>query len=253
MNASIVGIIAFACTFLGTLFGMWLRTHLPQQHLSTESGDTIKVGIGLIATMTALVLGLVTASAKSAFDTVDMAVRNAAIDVLTLDRLLARYGPETKEIRKGFQSVIVRRIDMIWPRDSSHPIQLDPSQSMTQAEQIVDRIRALTPHDAAQQSLQSRAVELGESLLKARWMVEAGESQSIPVPFLVILLFWMTIIFTSFGLFAPRNLTVLAVLFVCSLSVSSALFLVLELDGPFEGLIKVSPAPLRYAASRLDK
>ena len=68
-----------------------------------------------------------------------------------------------------------------------------------------------------------------------------------------MLLFWLTITFTSFGLFAPRNVTVLAVLFFCALSVTSALFLVVEMDGPFDGLIKASADPLRYAHAHINQ
>jgi hypothetical protein len=103
MNPSIVGMIVVACSFGGALLGLWLRTALPEQHLDAESRDTVKVGIGLIATMTALVLGLVTASTKSAFDAVDTAVKQTAIELLALDRILARYGSETGEIRQGLQ------------------------------------------------------------------------------------------------------------------------------------------------------
>ena len=118
MNPTIVGIIVFALTFGGALLGMWLRTLLPEHHLNAESKDTVKVGIGLIAMMTALVLGLVTASAKSSFDAVDSAVKQTAIEILVLDRTLARYGSETGEIRKRLQHAVGARIGMIWPQDS---------------------------------------------------------------------------------------------------------------------------------------
>jgi hypothetical protein len=92
-----------------------------------------------------------------------------------------------------------------------------------------------------------------EATLQARWLLFAGGESAIPLPFLVVLLFWLTITFTSFGLFAPRNVTVLAVLFVCALSVTSALFLVVEMDGPFDGLIKASADPLRYAHAHINQ
>ena len=234
---------------------MWLRTLLPEHHLDAESRDTVKVGIGLIATMTALVLGLVTASAKSSFDAVDSAVKQTAIDILALDRILARYGSETGEIRKGLQRALGARIDMIWPQGSSKPANLDPMRSGAgaEAERLADAIRALKPRDDSQRALQSRALDLAEALLQARWLVLAGTETSVPVPFLVILLFWLTITFASFGVFAPRNATVLAVLFVCALSVSLAVFLVLEMDAPFDGLLKVSADPLRYAYAHLNQ
>jgi hypothetical protein len=255
MEPTVVGIIVFALTFGGALLGMWLRTVLPEHHLDTESKDTVKVGIGLIATMTALVLGLVTASAKSSFDTVNTTVKQTAVEILALDRVLARYGPETGEIRSGLQRGVGARIDMIWPQGSAKPAKLDPIQSgaATIAEGLADAIRGLKPRDDAQRALQSRALDLTEALLQARWLVFAGTETSIPLPFLVILLFWMTIAFVSFGLFAPRNATVLVVLFVCALSVGSAVFLIMELDRPFDGVLSVSADPLRYAYSHLNQ
>ena len=128
MNPTLVGAIVFACTFGGALLGFWLRDEVPE-HLSTPSlRDTVKHCIGLVATMTALILGLIIASAKSSFDAVDVAVKSSATDVLTLDRLLARYGPETRELRGALQHAVARRIDMIWPTGSSRPVQLDPSR-----------------------------------------------------------------------------------------------------------------------------
>jgi hypothetical protein len=254
MNPTVVGSIVFACTFGGALLGMWLRTALPKHHLDAESKDTVMVGIGLIATMTALVLGLVTASAKSSFDAVDAAMKGTAAEILALDRVLARYGPEAGVIRKGLQQAIEARIEMLWPRDSSD-LKLDPIRSgaASQAEGLADAIRRLQPRDDSQRALQSRALDLTESLLQARWLVVAGAESSVPPPFLGILLFWLSITFGSFGLFAPRNGTVLVVLFVCSLSVGSALFLVLEMDAPFHGFLRVSADPLRYAYAHLNQ
>jgi len=247
--------IVFASTLGGALVGNWLRTTLPEHHLNDQSRDTVKLGIGLIATMTALVLGLVTASAKSSFDAVDTAVKHTAMDILTLDRLLARYGPETGEIRGALQHALASRIDMIWPQSSSRPVHLDPIRSgaASEVEKLADGIRGLTPRDDSQRSLQSRALDLAEALLQARWLYFAGGGTSVPLPFLVVLLFWLMITFASFGLFAPRNATVLVVLFVCALSVGSAVFLILEMDGPFDGLLKVSADPLRYAHAHLNQ
>ena len=91
--------MTFVCTFGSALAGTFVRTWLPPTHLSKESQDVVRLGIGLVATMTALLLGLVTAAARSTFDTQDAALRNSAATILTLDRHLARYGPETKPTR----------------------------------------------------------------------------------------------------------------------------------------------------------
>jgi hypothetical protein len=252
MNPTIIGIIVFTCTFGGTLLGMGLRRILPGHHLSNDSKDTVKVGIGLIATMTALVLGIVTASAKSSYDAVDSAVKKSATDILNLDRYLARYGSETGDIRKGLKRAIGARIDMIWPQGASKRADLNP-MGYGESEGLTDAISALKPRDDSQRGLQSRALDLAEQLLKERWLVLAGTGTSIAVPFLVVLLFWLTITFVSFGLFAPGNTTVLLVLFVCALSVAGAVFLILEMDAPFEGLVQVSGDPLRYAYAHLNQ
>jgi hypothetical protein len=252
VNASVVGIIVFACAFGGALLGMWLRKALPEHHFDAESRDTVKVGIGLIATMTALVLGLVTASAKGSFDEMNTAVKQFAIQVLALDRALARYGPETGVIRQGLQQAIEARIDSIWPSESSTPVSLDPLGGQ-KAEGLSDAIMRLQPQDESQQVFQSQALDLGEAILQERWLVIADAGTSIPLPFLTILIFWLTITFISFGLFAPWNGVVLTVLFVCALSVGSSVFLVLEMDGPFEGLLKASADPLRAAVAHMKQ
>jgi hypothetical protein len=127
MNPTKIGIVTFAFAFGGVVLGIWLRSALPKHHLDVESKDSVKLGIGLIATITALILGLVTASAKTAFDAVDGAVKETAVQLLTLDRLLARYGPETGQIRTGLKQAVGERINMIWPQDSSRPVSLDPT------------------------------------------------------------------------------------------------------------------------------
>jgi hypothetical protein len=152
------------------------------------------------------------------------------------------------------QHAIGARIDILWPQGSSKPANPDPilSGAVPEAERLPDALRGLKPRDDSQRALQSRALDVTEALLQARWLLLAGTETSVPVPFLIILLFWLTITFASFGLFAPPNATVLSVLFVCALSVGSAVFLVLEMDAPFEGLLRVSADPLRYAYAHLN-
>ncbi len=253
MNPIAMAIIVFACAFGGALVGIKLQAILPEHHLSKESSDTVKIAIGLIATMTALVLGLVTASAKGTFDAMDMAVKQGAANALSLDRLLARYGPETATIRKGLMRMVAKRIDQTWPQDRSRQPQLDPFYISPEGELLVAQIRALLPRTDEQRGLQSRAVDLGESLLASRWAVGASLGTSIPFAFFSILLFWLTITFASFGLYAPPNAVVVSALFMCALSVAGAVFLILEMDQPFGGLITVSPEPLKYALSHLGQ
>jgi hypothetical protein len=252
MSPAGIGFGVFVCTFGGVLLGMAVRRRLPEYHLDPDSRDTVKLGVGLIATMTALVLGLITATAKGTFDATETAVRHVAMETLTLDRVLARYGPETREFRTALRDSLARRVEATWPRDGSRPSAGDPWSGAESAERLLDRIRALTPQTEAQREYRAQAVELSESLLEFRWR-SAGEASSIPVPFLAILVFWLAVTFTIFGILAPGNGTVYSILLICALSVSSAVFLVLEMDGPFDGLLRVSPDALYYALEHLGR
>jgi hypothetical protein len=253
MKPTLIGFIAFAFAFGGVMLGNWLRTVLPEHHLHDESRDVIKLGTGMIATMSVLVLGLVTASAKSSFDAFDRAVKDTAMQLLALDRGLARYGPDTQEIRKGLKEALSERIDAVWPSDSSKVASLDPTTAeATRFEALADAIRSLKPRDDLQRALQARTVELAEGLLQTRWLVVAGTEASVPTVFLVILFFWLTEIFTTFGMFAP-NRSAIAILFVSALSIGGALFLIIEMDGPLDGVLRVSPDPLRFAYTHINR
>ncbi len=166
MNPTLIGMLVFVCTFGGALFGIWLRAILPEHHRNNESKDTVKVGIGLVATMTALVLGLVTASAKQSFDELDAAIKHAAAQVLSLDRALARYGPESAEARQALHDGMVQRVEFTWRQDTRQPAQLPTPELIRAGEGIITLVRHLSPRDDDQRWLQSRALELGEGLLK---------------------------------------------------------------------------------------
>lgn len=252
MHPTVIGMIVLGCTFGGVLLGMRLRTALPDQHLSGDTRDTIKLGIGLVATVTALVLGLLTASAKSTFDALDATVKHSAAGLLSLDRTLARYGPETADIRSRLKQLVAQRVDDIWQRGKSGKPGFDPALTAREIEHLSAAIHHLTPKTDEQRVLKVRAVTAAESLLDTRWIVVAGLTAPVPLAFLAVLVVWLTITFTTFGMLAPRSGTMLLVLFVCALSVSCAIFLVLEMGSPFDGLITVSPGPMDYALSHMN-
>jgi Protein of unknown function (DUF4239) len=245
--------LTFACAFGGALLGAYIRSLLPPSHLSKESLDVMRLGMGLVATMTALLLGLVTASARSAFDSQDAALRASAANILTLDRLLARYGPETADAREVIRKAVSFRIESTWPTDGSRGTGLAHTMAATELERIEDQILQLSPATDAQRWLKSESLKLSEEVLKARWRLLGSQGGSVPLVFLVVVISWLTVTFGSFGLYAQPNASVLAILFLSAVSVAAAVFLILELDGPFDGLIKVSSGPLRYALAQLGK
>ena len=253
MSAIGLATLTFVCAFGGALVGGYVRSLLPPTHLSKESQDVMRLGMGLVATMTALLLGLVTASARSAFDSQDAAIRTSAANILTLDRLLARYGPETVPIRDGLKKGLAFRIEMTWPADGSSNLDLQPTEATSAIEDIENRILQLTPATETERWFKSESLKLSEDVTKTRWRVLGSMGRTVPVVFLAVVVFWLTVTFTSFGLYTQSNASIVAVLFVAAFSVAAAVFLIMELDGPFDGVIKVSSAPLRYALSQLGQ
>jgi len=248
-----IALIVFVCIYCGALLGMFLRYRLPAHHLRESSKDVIKLGIGLVATMTALVLGLLIATAKSSFDTQDEAIKHTSAKILLFDHLLSIYGPETQETRDLLRRIVAARVNATWPEDRFQDVKLDVPESTVATYGIEARILQLSPNNDAQRWLQTEALRIGTDITETRWFLLGSQGRSISLPFLVVVVFWLTIIFGSFGLIAPRNATVIAFLFLCALSVTASIFLILEMDQPFEGLIRVSSTPLRYTLSHLGQ
>jgi hypothetical protein len=251
MNAINISIISFAFIFGGVLLGILLHKVLPVQHLSPESRDVVKLGMGLVGTVSALVLGLLVASAKELYDTQSTELTEMSAKLVLLDRVLAHYGDETKESRDLVRKVSTQTLDNMWSKGPAPPPSFGgPS---VQNEIIYDKIQELSPKDDEQRSLQTQALTLVMSLAETRWLMFAQRAASVSMTLLGILVFWLTITFISFGLFAPRNLTVIGSMFFSALAVSGAILLILEMSSPYSGFIQVSKAPLRAAISRLSQ
>src|SRR5262245_41018179 len=246
-----IALMTFVLTLGSAVLCARLRDRLPPQHLTKESQDVVRLGMGLVATMTALLLGLVTAAARGTFDSQDDAIKNSAANILTLDRHLARYGPETRTTREFLKQAVAFRLAATWP-EYGPAAGVEVNLSTPPVEELQNQLLALTPQNDTQRWLKSEALKLSEELLKMRWRV-LGSSRAIPNAFLAIVIFWLTVTFASFGLYAPRNATVLSVFVLAAISVAAAIFLVMELDGPLDGVIKVSGAPIRYALDNLGQ
>ncbi len=253
MSPFVTATIICACVLAGTWFGLLLRERLPGHHLSAESKDVVRLGAGMIATMAALILGLMTASAKGAFDAEDAAIKQISANLLSLDRALANYGPETQELRGALRRIVELRLEVTWPEERGQDALLEVPQSTPVVEGVERQIVNLPESTPEQRAYKSQALALATQLLQTRWVVFGARQSSIPTPFLVIVVFWLAVIFASFGLFAPRNKTVIAVLVLCAFSVAASLFLILEMDRPFGGLMTVSSAPLRFALEHMGQ
>jgi hypothetical protein len=254
MDPFAVSGIAFACILGGTFLGMILRALLPEEHLSADSKEVIKLGMGLIGTMTALVLGLLIASAKSSYDTQRNGLAQLSANVIWLDRILAHYGMESKDARALLRASVADLLQRTWPREDPQAEQTEVKrETVGRYEGIFDKIQELAPKTDAQRALQTQAQNTAWDTGRMRLLLAAQKGGSIPTPFLVLLVCWLALILASFSLFAPRNATTILTLLVCALAVSSAVFLILELDQPFQGVLQIPSAPLRNALSQLGR
>ena len=251
MRPITISLIMFACVFGGALLGILLHASLPQHHLAADSKDIVKLGMGLVGTMSALVLGLLVASAKGSYDAQSAELTQMSANIALLDRVLALYGPETKETRDLLRGAVSRMLDQMWSKDGTSA----SSQAPTSAggEILYEKIQGLAPKNDSQRSLQGQALNIAMDIGKTRWLMYEQAITSVSMPLLIVLVLWLTVIFVSFGLFAPFNATVVSSLLVSALSVSGAIFLILEMYGPYSGLIQISSAPLRAAIAHLGQ
>ena len=254
MSALAVASIVFVCVFVGALFGMYLRRLLPGSHLSEDSKDVVRLATGLVATMAALVLGLLVASAKGSYDTQKSGLDDITANVTLLDRTLAQYGPSAQEARAILRTTLAGAIARLWPADASQMPTLGAAETTAGGESLYAHVLALVPATDAERALQAQALRIATELAHGRLLLIAQQETAPVSPlFLVILTSWLAVLFVSFGLFAPRNATVVTAFLISALSVSGAIFLILELERPFGGVIQISSAPLRNALEHLGE
>ncbi len=249
MSPLALSCVIFVLTLGGIAFGTFTRRALPKHHLSKESQDAVRLGAGLIATIAALVLGLLIATAKGSFDTQSTQVKQIIADIILLDNLLAQYGPEARPVREQMRTTIGPFADRLWREKQENTARM--FEFSAAGEKIYLDIQTSSPQNDLQRSLQARAAQISTDLAQTRLLLFVESDNLIPAPFLAILVFWLVIIFASFSLFSELNLTVLAFLSLFALSASCALFLILELSQPFTGLMMISSAPVRNALGPL--
>jgi hypothetical protein len=231
--------------------GMFLRVALPQHHLSADTKETVKLSMGLVATMTALVLGLLVASAKGSYDAQRGQLIQMAAKFAFLDRVLSNCGPDAPEARVQLRMSVERVIARIWPEDKSRQTELAPSASSGQA--VYEAIQKLSPQTDAQRTAKAQALQITVELGQMYWVLYQQAGTAISKPLLIVVVFWLAMIFLSFGLFTPRNATAITALMASALSVCAAIFLLLELDHPFTGLIEISSEPMRNALEYIGR
>jgi hypothetical protein len=240
-------------TFGGALLGMAIRARLPESHLDKDSKEVIGVATGLLAALAALVMGLLVASAKAEFDAQEAGFQELAANIVLLDSMLAHYGPETADARVALKGAVATMILRIFPNERHDSSGLKSTEITTQGNRVYAAIRNLTPHDDAQRTVQEQMLQTSADVARTRWLLSEEHDSASLLPFVVVLVIWLTVIFVSFGLFAPPNAAVVATLLVCALSTAIAVLLIVDLNWPAAGIIQITSTPLRFAESQLGR
>lgn len=253
MSSIIIALVVLACVVGAAVVGFLLNVVLPSHHLNAESKDSVKMAIGVLGTLTALVLGLLVGTAKNSYDAKAAGVTQVAADIILLDRVLAEYGPEASQTRSAFREAVVRRLKALWTGEGINRSSVGGFEAPVAIDNLARRLRELKPGSDDQRALQSQALAITSELARTHLLTIAQAGGTIPTAFLFILTSWLIIMFAGLGVLTPRNATAWATVFLCALSVTAALFLILELDTPYGGLIRISDAPIRLVFEQLGR
>lgn len=251
MNSTAVGWVGLASSFGAALGAMAVRRRFPSQHLEGDSKDVLKLVLGFITTLTAMVLSLLISSGYSAYQSQKAELQQLSVHIAQIDRALADFGPDTMGLRGRFRDMVAATIARVWPTSEEGP-PLHAALSMQQdGEALFSGIANLVSKTEVQRLTQSRALELLERFGETRRILIAQSQGTLSWPLLFLLMSWITLLFFGFGLFTGYNTTVGAALFVGSFSVAGAIFLIVELNQPYGGWMQISSAPLRAALAQM--
>lgn len=224
---------------------------VPESHLGADAKDVVRLSTGLIATMAALVLGMLVSSAKTSYDERKNEVAEMSAEILTIDRMLARYGPETNELRAEFRKTVEFGLDRVWPNERSRQVDLRPTD---RGETLSNELDLLTPKNDRQAAIKAQVTSMVVTLRQTQLLLFLKtEQNAVPLPLLLVVVAWLAAIFLSFGLFAAPNSTTVVALALSALAVSASIFLILEMYTPFRGVLRISPRPIIEALSQMGR
>lgn len=243
MRPEVVGFVTFLLLGAAAVLGVRIRRMLPGHHFDTDARETVRTAMALVSVMAALVLGLLVASTKEAYDTKRAEVTQMASRVILLDRLLQDYGPDAAPATAALQHATRSTLQNLWPGRSDVGA-VDPSAAW---DALLISVYRLAPKDEAQSTLKAQASRIATELGQLRWLLYTQAETSFAHPMLIVVVAWLAILFLSIGVFAPVNSTVMTAILLAAVSAGGAIYLILELDRPFGGLIHISNASLRTA------
>ena len=247
MSSISVSLIIVAILFGSALLAMGTARFLSEKHLSADTKSVVSVSMAVVGTLSALVLGLLISTANTSYTAKAQQVTQISSDVIGLDRLLRRYGPEAQDIRALLRRYIAAKLQDLFPEKPDQSPNLDNEATVSLLEELQNKILALQPASDTQRWLQGQALQVTAAAMATRWELGLENLSKTPTPLLVLVVFWFIILFASFGLFAPANITSVTAIFLCSVGVGTAISMMTELQTPFLGLIRISNAPLLHA------
>jgi hypothetical protein len=246
----LIGFVAFAAILGGAFVGVEARERLPKQHLTEETKTLVSMSTAVLATVAALVLGLLISNANSAFTRLGGELTTLSSQILRLDAILQTYGPEAEPARKTLLKYAEQKLADMFP-DSPADVHLGNPVTYALLQETEEKMLGLKPADARDQWWLGQALGLAGKIGDTRWLIAQQVGQGTPKAFVALLVFWLTLLFASFGLFAPPNFTSAITLILCALAVAAAVGMFLELEQGFGGLVRVSPEPMRHAVATL--
>ena len=241
MTPIVVALLALLLMLAGAAFGVLLRRRLPDHHLDTHAKDVVRLGAGLVATITALVLGLLVNSSHSFFETQRSDVRRVAADLILLDTILDNYGAVALDSRRMLRESTDLFVRQVW-HDDLTPFDYAPLG--TKAHALFDAIANLPTATPLQHTLHDQAVATAIRIAQSRLDLYERSRAYLPQAMLYVLMFWLVALFASFTLFTPLNPTSIAALVLVALCAAAALLLILEMERPFTGMMQVPPRAL---------
>ncbi len=252
MGSLPIGIIIVTILFGSASLAMMAARYLPEHHLTAETKSVVSVSMAVVGTLSALVVSLLISTANSSFTAKSEDVTQISANVISLDRMLRRYGPDTEDIRVLVRQYAAEKLQDLFPRDSPKATNLENAATLSVLENVQDKILALTPASDLQRFLQAQALQFTGAITATGWQLGQENMSKSPFPVFVMMMFWFVIIFGSFGLFAPRNATAITAIFLCAVGIGGAIRMTTELQTPFTGLIRISGAPLTHALEMIS-
>lgn len=245
-----VAAVVFASLAAAIALGTTMSRRVAEHHLSSESRDSVKLVLGLMATLGALQLGLLVNSANQSFGAERQQVNALAAKITVLNRVLMVYGADAAGARGELRAMVESAVAQAWP---SHGVRGNLDADPLRGEAMLRSIRTLEPKDAEQSDLKAKATGVAFELIEARAMLVAMAATGVSVPLVSLIVAWLVVILFGFTLLAPRNSFVVTALVVSAVAITGAVVLLVGLYRPFEGLMQISSDPLLNALGQPGK